>query len=185
MAKNSGIAAASKKNVICGLCVSAVCFSALVVVRFGFEENGTYLLLGLIAAIWGSDIGAYMFGKAIGGPKLAPKVSPNKTWAGLVGASFWCGVFLLNMDIVATSLVHVVPNSVAEIFPNYPAVFIVGCVMGVVAQGGDLLVSIFKRKAGVKDTGSIIPGHGGILDRIDALLLASVFYLLALLVVMP
>lgn len=119
-------------------------------------------LLWLVLAVWGSDIGGYVFGKMIGGPKLAPKISPNKTIAGLVGA---CLVPVVIMEIVLA--------------PHYEMGILFGIMIGLIGQCGDIFVSYLKRRVGVKDTGRIIPGHGGVLDRVDALMLViTVFWLL-------
>jgi phosphatidate cytidylyltransferase len=129
--------------------------------------NGRAAILWLLAVVWASDIGAYAIGRAVGGPRLAPLLSPNKTWsgagggfaaAGLVG---WAAAVLLDAPIAAmigTSLV-----------------------LAFAAQLGDLMESLAKRKFGAKDSGALIPGHGGVLDRLDSLLTAAtVLGLLAL-----
>ena len=119
-------------------------------------------LLWLVLAVWGSDIGGYVFGKLIGGPKLAPKISPNKTIAGLFGA---CLVPVIVMEFVLA--------------PHYEVGLFFGILIGLVGQIGDIFVSYLKRRVDIKDTGKIIPGHGGILDRIDALMLViTVFWAL-------
>lgn len=117
------------------------------------------ILLFLTLAVWGSDIGGYVFGKTIGGPKLAPVISPNKTYAGLFGA---CLLPVLVMSVVLA--------------PDYQSALIIGVTIGLIGQIGDLLVSYLKRRVGLKDTGNIIPGHGGVLDRIDALMLVIVVF---------
>lgn len=111
-------------------------------------------------ALWGSDIGAYFSGKFIGGAKLSPGLSPNKTWAGYIGA------------LLAPALVL----SLAALRFD-PALIFGGVALGVAGQAGDLLISAIKRDAHVKDTGDLIPGHGGILDRIDSLIPAVFVYL--------
>ncbi len=126
--------------------------------------NGFILTLGLLLTVWASDSGAYLFGKKIGGPKLTPTISPNKTWAGLLGS-----VFCASATLVLWS----------HFFIPEASIFLAlsfGAAMGIIGQSGDLLISYFKRKANVKDTGHLIPGHGGILDRIDALLLVLPVY---------
>ncbi len=175
----------SRVYFIAGLIYLSVCFMSMVFIRFGFADKGAFLFLSLMISIWVSDIGAYIFGKTIGGAKMAPKISPNKTWAGLFGACICCALMLLNMKFLAISLLSVEAEAVVSQYSNYVGVLCVGLLMGLVAQAGDLIISVFKRKAGVKDTGNLIPGHGGLLDRIDALLLASVFYAAVLLVVIP
>ena len=113
-------------------------------------------LLFLIAIVWASDIGAYAAGRLIGGPKLAPAISPGKTWSGAVGG-------------LLAAL------AVAALFPGGPSWrgLAVAALLGVASQAGDLLESAIKRGFGVKDSGRSIPGHGGLLDRIDGLLAAA------------
>lgn len=155
------------KNMVFGALYLIISFASFAYLRYGFENAGTYLATALIITVWACDIGAYVCGKIIGGKKLAPKISPNKTWAGLVGGSIMSGL-LLAAIFAKTSATY-------ELSVFY---FFVGVVVGLVGQAGDLLISYFKRKVGAKDTGDLIPGHGGLLDRIDALLLASPVYLL-------
>ncbi len=123
-------------------------------------------------SVWASDSFAYIFGKILKGPKLLPKVSPNKTIAGLMGAVFGPVLILsVGKGLLDYFEIH-------EPDMSYMFIISLGCVIGVIAQAGDLLISAFKRAANVKDSGNIIPGHGGLLDRIDALLLAApAFYL--------
>ena len=116
--------------------------------------------LYLLAIVWGMDIGAYVVGRLVGGAKLAPVISPNKTWSGFFGGMVLGGlcamvVLLLNHQNVIAGLLF-------------------AFLLGAVAQGGDLFKSFFKRRAGVKDCGNIIPGHGGVLDRIDGLVFAAI-----------
>lgn len=126
------------------------------------------LLFWVLVVTWSTDIFAYFAGRAIGGPKLAPKISPNKTWAGLIGgmagASFagWGVALYFELGGPFTWL---------------------GATMGLVAQIGDLYESWEKRRAGVKDSGNLLPGHGGILDRLDGLLAVSVATLAILIVI--
>ncbi|MCX7380252.1 MAG: phosphatidate cytidylyltransferase [Alphaproteobacteria bacterium] len=120
------------------------------------EPGGMGNVLFLLCVVWASDIGAYMLGRLVGGPKLAPSISPGKTRSGAVGgllaaigvgaaaAALGDGVFATSMAIAA--------------------------VLGVISQAGDLLESAAKRHFGVKDSGNLIPGHGGLLDRLDAVL---------------
>jgi len=113
------------------------------------------LVFWVMAVTWATDIFAYFAGRAIGGPKLAPRVSPNKTWAGLAGGM--AGAALAGWGV-------------AWLFDlGFPFQWI-GAPMAVVAQAGDLYESWLKRRAGVKDSGSLLPGHGGVLDRLDGLL---------------
>lgn len=107
---------------------------------------------------FGSDTGGYFFGKLIGGPKLYPNVSPNKTWAGLFGCNVGAMLGAYVMKLTALPLLTVLDCVV------------IGLIVGNVGQMGDFFESMLKRSYKVKDTGAILPGHGGLLDRIDALL---------------
>jgi phosphatidate cytidylyltransferase len=117
------------------------------------------VLLPLLAVI-ATDIGAYFAGRAIGGPKIAPRISPSKTWAGLAGGAIAAGLVLVLWASLSGS-----PAAVT-ILPLYLAA---GGGIAVVAQAGDFFESWMKRKAGVKDSGHLIPGHGGLFDRVDGL----------------
>ena len=124
------------------------------------SEPGLHGVLWLLGVVWAADSGAYAAGRLIGGPKLLPVVSPNKTWAGLggaVGAGAGIG-FALAIWLEARS-------------PALGA--LAGVLVGIVEQLGDLLESAVKRRFAVKDTSALIPGHGGLLDRVDGLMLAS------------
>jgi phosphatidate cytidylyltransferase len=124
---------------------------ALLVLRE--SPDGLLLAFWAMALVWATDIGAYFAGRAIGGPKLMPAVSPNKTWAGLIGGVLGAGLFALALTSWGLP---------------WPLVFATP-VLAVVAQGGDLYESWLKRRAGVKDSSNILPGHGGVLDRLDGL----------------
>ena len=117
------------------------------------------LVFWVMVATWATDIFAYFAGRAIGGPKLAPRISPNKTWAGLIGGMIGAGL---------------AGWGVAYLFDlGMPFVWL-GAPMAVAAQAGDLYESWVKRRAGVKDSGTLLPGHGGVLDRLDGLLAVSI-----------
>jgi len=122
-------------------------------------EMGLVCVVWLFACIWATDICAYFAGRAIGGPKLAPKYSPNKTWSGLMGG------------VLGAAMCGLIAALVLEL-NIFPLVILSGF-LAVVAQGGDLLESHLKRRAGVKDSSALIPGHGGVLDRLDGLIAAS------------
>lgn len=142
-------------------------------VRQGDTTQGLYDLLILLLIIWASDIFAYFTGKAIGGPKLAPSISPKKTWAGFWGSSVGAGTVAA---LMACSFVTV-PMEVLPMGGMGPVgYFVLGFILAMFGQAGDLLISVFKRHYGLKDTGNLIPGHGGLLDRIDALLLVALIY---------
>lgn len=122
--------------------------------------GGNTVIWWLLLVVWATDIGAYAFGRLIGGPKLLPAVSPKKTWAGLVGGMASAGAAALLVALAAGA-------------PAGAAVFAAGAVVAVVAQAGDLFESWVKRRCNVKDSSNIIPGHGGVLDRVDGLLTAA------------
>jgi len=126
---------------------------------------GTGMVCYLFATVWGTDVGAYAAGRLIGGPKLAPGISPNKTWAGLIGGMALGPAF---------------GYGVAVLFGARQALagIVLAVLLAFVAQLGDLFESWVKRRAGVKESGHLIPGHGGILDRIDGLIFAAIFFVL-------
>jgi phosphatidate cytidylyltransferase len=125
---------------------------ALITIR----EQGRGPLLWVLFLVWATDSGAYFAGRAIGGPKLAPSVSPKKTWAGLAGGMVAAG-------LVGWAMKH-------GIEPGAGRLAIASALLAVVAQAGDLAESGLKRYFGVKDSSQLIPGHGGVLDRLDGLL---------------
>lgn len=134
--------------VYCGLPVLA-----LVVLR-RHDAAGLLYAFWTMALVWACDIGAFFAGRAIGGPKLAPRLSPNKTWAGLIGGTVAAGALGVTLHLVAG-----LPVLLASFSP----------LLAVLSQMGDLYESWLKRRAGVKDSGNILPGHGGVLDRLDGL----------------
>lgn len=120
------------------------------------------VLIGVIAVVIATDTGAYFSGRTIGGPKIAPSISPSKTWAGLIGGMIAAGLvsagfFLFNVGEVRFSAMTFIA-------------FAIGAVLAVVAQAGDFFESWLKRRAHVKDSSNLIPGHGGVFDRVDGLL---------------
>jgi len=118
------------------------------------------LILFLLLTVWANDIGAFVVGRGLGGPRLAPSISPAKTWAG-----FWGGITAAGL---VGGLVALVAGAQAPL-----AAVVLGAVLAVVGQGGDLFESAIKRRYKVKDSGQLIPGHGGLLDRIDGLVAAA------------
>jgi CDP-diglyceride synthetase len=147
--------------IYCGLPVLALVFLRR-------QDFGIMFTLWALALVWACDIGAYFSGRTIGGPKLAPGISPNKTWAGLIGGVAAASLFAMLMHVQ-----YGLPWRMTLATP----------VLAVLAQGGDLFESWLKRRAGVKDSGSILPGHGGVLDRLDGLV--PVAPLAAFLLILP
>ena len=127
------------------------------------SDNGEGFLavIFLFAVVWTTDIAAYFSGRAIGGPKLMPRVSPNKTWSGAIGGT-------LAAVVVALALAKV--TALTGLF----AITMLAVVLSICAQGGDLFESFLKRRFGAKDSGHLIPGHGGLMDRLDGFVTASV-----------
>jgi len=128
---------------------------ALALLFLRAQPGGFGLTLWTLLVVWATDIGAFFAGRRIGGPKLAPRISPSKTWAGLGGG-------MLAALIVGGTVAAIAGLPIAALWLGAP--------LAVIAQGGDLFESALKRRAGVKDSGALLPGHGGVLDRIDGLL---------------
>ncbi len=137
-----------------------------------FSDEGLYYVATLLFMIWASDSFAYFFGKYIGGPKLAPKISPKKTWAGMFGSCF--GATLLAILMVQPNIYPYFSGT--EPIASMWVMGLMAMIVGVFGQVGDLMISLFKRHYGIKDMGDLIPGHGGILDRVDALIFVTLFY---------
>ncbi|MDP9809248.1 phosphatidate cytidylyltransferase [Rhizobium tibeticum] len=125
----------------------------------GADSVGLVAMLFVFAVVWATDILAYFVGRAIGGPKLAPKISPGKTWSGAIGGAV--------SAVIAGSLVtyFAFPQSVVFVAP-------IAFVLSICSQAGDLFESFIKRRFGVKDSSRLIPGHGGVMDRVDGLIFA-------------
>ncbi len=139
------------------------------------------LVFWVMIVTWSTDIGAFFAGKAIGGPKLAPSISPAKTWAGLVGGMIAAGLFGY-LTAWYLGIYEAVDAESGEVAPLYQSFLYLGGGMAVVAQLGDLYESWMKRRCGVKDSGTMLPGHGGVLDRCDGLIAVSFATLLFLMV---
>lgn len=147
--------------IYCGLPVLALIFLRR-------QDEGLLWAFWALSLVWATDIGAFFAGRSIGGPKLAPKLSPNKTWAGLIG-----GIVAASLLAIVLHVQYGLPWRMTLATPF----------LAVLAQGGDLYESWLKRRAGVKDSGNILPGHGGLLDRLDGVV--PVAPVAALLVVAP
>lgn len=143
-----------------GVLYSGLALFALLAVRDG--TNGLLFTFFLIFVVWATDIFAYFVGRALGGPKLWKRVSPKKTWSGAIGGlvcATLCGAAV------------VVLGGATDIF----AWVVLAIVLSIVSQAGDLLESAIKRRFDVKDSSRLIPGHGGIMDRVDGLVAAAIF----------
>ena len=143
-----------------GLLYAILPFFALAILR-GNEISGLHMIIILFLCVWSADSFGYLVGKPVGGPKLAPRISPNKTWSGFLGGT----IGAVGIASLAAWALGYQPGSVFIIFTL--------CV-AIVSQIGDLVESALKRRFNKKDSGHIIPGHGGVLDRIDGLIFASI-----------
>ncbi len=148
--------------------VGLACFSLIL---FSTPVFGMTPAIMLIAAVIGTDIGAYFAGRNIGGPKIAPRISPSKTWSGLLGGMIGAGL----MMVIIQAGIYAFRDGEAGDGDAYLAygwfgLMLTGAALAVVAQMGDFFESWMKRRAGVKDSGRLIPGHGGLFDRTDGLI---------------
>jgi phosphatidate cytidylyltransferase len=154
---------------LCGVPVLVPTFIALARVQMAVRgfARGPEMVLWMLLLVFAADIGAYFAGRSLGRHKLAPRVSPGKTWEGAIGG-------LLAVGVVAwLGAAHLgLPVAAAVAF---------GCAVGIFSVIGDLTESMFKRAAGLKDSSNLLPGHGGILDRIDSVTAAAPLYALGLL----
>lgn len=145
--------------------VGALVLVATWIALVQIQARSPGLLLALMAIVWIADTAAYFTGRRFGRRKLAPSISPGKTWEGVYGAMFAVGVYALALLPLAT---HSGYARVLSVGASVAWVALVLCV-AVLSIFGDLFESLLKRQRGVKDTGKVLPGHGGVLDRIDAL----------------
>ena len=146
------------------------------------QASGAFLLLYLLLLVWAGDIFAYFVGRSLGRHLMSPRISPKKTWEGALAsiiASVGVGMLLYNYALpISTALLnaHLIEKKdglfALEKAPLWP-IILLSAVINVAAQLGDLVESLIKRGAGVKDSGTLLPGHGGMLDRVDALLFAA------------
>jgi|TARA_R110002124_G_scaffold121895_5_gene280309 phosphatidate cytidylyltransferase len=134
---------------------------ALMMLR-SLPDTGFALTFGLFLVIWATDIGAYFSGKSIGGPKIAPSISPNKTWAGLIGGIIAAMIVAFGVNSL------LIDGQVATI-----GILGLGAVCAIFAQVGDFAESAWKRHFGIKDASNLIPGHGGVMDRLDGVFLTA------------
>lgn len=142
-----------------GLLYAGALLTAPIILRRD-HALGFAAMMFLFALVWATDIVGYFAGRAIGGPKLAPKISPNKTWAGAIGGA--TGGMVAGLGV-------------AKFFalPNLSVIALIALLLSLVAQAGDLFESSIKRRFGAKDAGNLIPGHGGVMDRMDGFLVAA------------
>ncbi len=128
------------------------------------EEDGFYIILLLFAVVWSGDIGGYVFGKLMGRHKIAPAISPGKSWEGLAGSILTTAAVLYSITLATGA------------HNPWWSYLMVAAAVSSIGLGGDMFESALKRRAGVKDSGRLIPGHGGLFDRVDALLPVSILF---------
>jgi phosphatidate cytidylyltransferase len=145
-----------------------ICVQGLVFIH-GYIEQGGWLLMYLLTLVWVADIGAYFSGRQFGRHKLAPAISPGKTWEGVAGG--------LSLNIIWISLVYQLNGGWGL---DYTSFLVLGLITAGLSIVGDLFESVLKREAGLKDSGRLLPGHGGVLDRIDSVIAATPVYLAGL-----
>ena len=133
---------------------------------------GWWAIIFIFAVVWATDVGAYAVGRTLGGPKLVPRISPNKTWSGFLGG-------VLSGAAAGALCAALIPGAVSG------HLALLGIALSLVAQWGDMAESLLKRRFGVKDSSGLIPGHGGLLDRVDGLVPAAVLAAAIALVVEP
>ncbi len=156
-------------RILLGFLLLTVFFLSIATIVLTFEYDRESILV-LFLLIWGADIAAYFTGKAWGKNKLAPKISPGKSWQGVGGA--------LIMTIFIVIIVWLIMNYTANLLPKLMLLSLLVVILSVV---GDLFESLLKRQVGIKDSGNLLPGHGGVLDRIDSMISASPVYALGML----
>ena len=168
----------TREQVLVDSAISIFCFfyaglTLLALPALREEANGPSLVTFLLCVVWAGDTAALYVGRTLGRHKLAPRLSPNKTWEGAVGSV--AGSLLAVGGLLALEhLLAVRFNSARLSYPDEVWYWLVlAVVVNVAAQVGDLAESALKRSVGVKDSGTLLPGHGGVLDRVDALLLAA------------
>lgn len=152
----------------------AFSFTCIVMMRDLYEQHpaalGLFYILFLLIGAWMADAGGYFIGRFFGRHKMAPNVSPKKTWEGLAGgfAFSLLSLFALSVVFAAVSASHGHPLTI-----HYGALALLSVLVSAVSVLGDLSMSLVKREAGLKDFGNVIPGHGGVLDRFDSVMLAA------------
>ncbi|MBB4858544.1 phosphatidate cytidylyltransferase [Novosphingobium chloroacetimidivorans] len=153
--------------------------ASAILIQVRQEPAGIALVLLIVGAVIGTDVGAYFMGRALGGPKIAPRISPSKTWAGLLGGVIGATLVIWIVLANAGRILAAAPDAqiTAVSIAASPVELIgMGLAVAVVAQAGDFFESWMKRSAGVKDSGKLLPGHGGLFDRVDGLLSVLVVF---------
>jgi len=157
----AALARAERRTWVAGAMPYAGALGVAPIVLRSDGSDGFLAMVFLFAIVWSTDIVAYFVGRAVGGPKLMPRVSPKKTWSGALGGTF-------------AAIVVAVGVAKAAALTGLFAIAMLAVVLSVFAQGGDLFESFLKRRFDAKDSSHLIPGHGGLMDRLDGFVTASV-----------
>ena len=157
----------SGKKVLLSFGIFYICIPLMSMIYLGYInfDYSSDIILWVLFVVWATDIGGYVFGKSIGGPKLAPRISPKKTWAGLIGGII--SACFVTYEFVSFMNLHYQSNMSMSFFVGSSAV------LAIISQIGDIFESSIKRYLNIKDSSDLIPGHGGIFDRVDGLLFAA------------
>lgn len=177
----AGITASPIKRGLCNAAgIAYVGFATWMLVALRVRPDGALNVLQIVGAVIATDVGAYFAGRTFGGPKIAPRISPSKTWAGLIGGMIASGLIFACWALYFRSLMEsrlelfgVGPGAGSAGAPSVWSAAFGGALVAVIAQAGDFFESWMKRRAGVKDSSHLIPGHGGLFDRLDGLLAVS------------
>ncbi len=135
------------------------------------DHGGAVAMIWIFAVVWGTDIGAFFVGRLLGGPKLAPSISPGKTWSGFMGG-------LLFGTGISVAWIELAGLQWGWGWVSGPSLILICLMASVIGQIGDLFESFLKRRLGIKDSGRLIPGHGGIIDRLDSFVFVALYLLL-------
>jgi phosphatidate cytidylyltransferase len=149
-----------------------VCFSAPLVI-ISHAHGGAVAMVWIFAVVWGTDIGAFFVGRLVGGPKLAPSISPGKTWSGFIGG-------LLFGTVISVAWVELAGQQWGWSWVSGLSLILICLMASIIGQIGDLFESFLKRRLGIKDSGRLIPGHGGIIDRLDSFVFVALYLMLLL-----
>jgi phosphatidate cytidylyltransferase len=160
--------------------IAYIGFATWVLIALRSQADGAVVVLEIVSAVVATDVGAYFAGRTFGGPKIAPRISPSKTWAGLIGGMIAAGLILAGWQFYFNYLMEsrlqgygAQGYGAVGAAPSPWAYVPAGALVAVIAQAGDFFESWMKRRAGVKDSSRFIPGHGGLFDRLDGLLAVS------------
>ena len=152
--------------------------TTLVLIPYHFGKYNPFFLLFIYLSIWSNDSFAYLIGRKIGKKKLFPRISPSKTWEGAIGGILGSVLLIGIVILVCVFFNYIIYNKKELLYILISTIFI-----GIIANFGDLFESLLKRYAGVKDSSSLLPSHGGFLDRLDSLIFTGPFLYIAMIII--